>query len=146
LKLIQYNGVEFVIYEITGVSLNITKRGLFRTKDIRVILFKDIEINVRERVNKPHPDFITLTGIFLPLHIYFLWLGIERGIREYWVTPLILGIIALYFFLRYVFPKTEIHIATNEKLISLYERKPSKKTVAKFIKYLEDKIQPAVKI
>jgi len=145
LKLIQYNGVEFVIYEITEVSLNITKRGLFRTKDIRVILFKDIDVSVSERVNKPHPDFLTLSAIFLPLHIYFLWLGIERGIREYWVTPLILGIITMYFFLRYVFPKTEIHIATNEKLISLYERKPSKKTVAEFIKCLEEKVSPKVK-
>lgn len=144
MKLIQYNGSELVTYEITPFSLNIGTRKLFSSY-LRVVMFEDIEIETRSREKKVNKDNFWLACFFIPLSLYFLQRATFVGIADNWHVSAVLGAIGIFFGLKYIFPKTEIHIATNEKVIRLTENRPSKRTVSKFIKALEAAVKPYVK-
>jgi hypothetical protein len=144
LNLIQYNRGGFVKYSITDLHLKIIEVRPFKFSR-RYILLDNIDMSALDRERVKDSFFFMLGFISSVFFFYFLEEIASTGLwpppKRYALLLSVSGCITLLFFLLWIFAPFEIHIGVHDdKMIKLYEKRPSKKKVNDFLRLLEKEI------
>jgi uncharacterized membrane protein YeaQ/YmgE (transglycosylase-associated protein family) len=138
MKLRQINITGYEKFEVTDSSLKIFSAHYFDRYETE-IPFEEIVINRIEKLNRPSSFNFTMTIVFGLVFMLVLGARITSGtIEQGYLLPVILGLIAAYFLIRWMFSTTIYYSipTTKHGFINIYHNKPSKKSAEQFITFL----------
>ena len=144
MNLIQYNRGGFVKYSISNLHLKIIEVRPFKFSR-RYVLLDDIDLSSLDKERVKDSFFLMLGFISSVFFFYFLEEIAKEGLwpppRHYTLLLSVSGGMSLLFLLLWIFAPFETHIGVHDdKMIKLYEKRPSKKKVDDFLRQLEKEI------